>query len=287
MRRYLTYAVLGAVFCIPAAGQKPTPEQQSQTLNTAREIAIHYASKLPNFICNERVERTDQLQRTGQLSTLFHTDHLIIQLSYAGEKEHYKLVSINGGPTTQPLSSLDGIITGGEFGSLQLGVFDQSSAADFQWKEATTLRKHRTAVYTYRIARANSHYKLGRRLDDGTLASAPAGYHGEIVLDQDTSRVLRLTAEADDIPKETGITAFYGAGGLRFRRTSRAAEHLLPSHSKSHMDHGDRKIRQRSDVRCLSQIRSGFVDRFRQAVGKAVHPNRVRFETLATRIASR
>ena len=51
MRRYLTYAALGAFFCIPAAGQKPTPEQQRQTLDTAREIAIHYASKLPNFVC--------------------------------------------------------------------------------------------------------------------------------------------------------------------------------------------------------------------------------------------
>ena len=182
------------------------------------------------------MERTDQLQRTGQLSTVFHSDHLIIQLSYAGQKENYKLVSINGSPTTQPLSSLDGIITGGEFGSLQLGVFDPSSATEFQWKETTTLRKHRAAVYSYRIARANSHYMLGRRLDDGKLASMAAGYHGEVVLDQDTSRVLRLTADADDIPKETGITASSVqvdvAGG----------KHLLPSHSDSRMEHGDRQI---------------------------------------------
>jgi hypothetical protein len=37
-----------------------------------------------------------------------------------------------------------------------LGVFDPPSVADFRWKEATTLRKHRAAIYTYRIARANS-----------------------------------------------------------------------------------------------------------------------------------
>jgi hypothetical protein len=241
MQRYLTYAVLGAVFCISAAGQKPTPEQQRQTLDTAREIAIHYASKLPNFICNEQVERTDQLQRTGQLSTVFHNDHLIIQLSYAGQKEHYKLVSIDGGPTTQPLSSLDGIITGGEFGSLQLGVFDPSSSADFQWKETTTLRKHRAAVYTYRISRANSNYMLGHRLDDGKLASVAAGYHGEFVLDQDTSRVLRLTAEADDIPKETGITASSVQVDYDFVDVA-GGKHLLPSHSESRMEHGDRQI---------------------------------------------
>jgi hypothetical protein len=241
MRRYLTYAALGALFCIPAAGQKPTPEQQRQTLDTAREIAIHYASKLPGFICNEQVERTDQLQPNGRLLTVFHNDHLIIQLSYAGQKENYKLVSIDGSPTTQPLSSLDGIITGGEFGSLQLGVFDPSSAADFQWKETTTLRKHRAAVYTYRIARANSHYMLGSRLDDGKLASVAAGYHGEVVLDLDTSRVLRLTADADDIPKETGITVSSMQVDYDFVDVA-GGKHLLPSHSDTRMEHGDRKL---------------------------------------------
>jgi hypothetical protein len=104
MRRHLTYGALGALFCIPAAGQKPTPEQQSQTLDTAREIAIRYASKLPNFMCNEQVERTDQLQRAGQPLEVSHYDHLIVQLSYAGQKENYKLVSIDGSPTTQAAS---------------------------------------------------------------------------------------------------------------------------------------------------------------------------------------
>jgi hypothetical protein len=241
MRRHLTYAALGALFCIPAAGQKPTPEQQRQTLDAAREIAIHYASKLPDFTCNEQVERTDQLQRPGQPLAVSHYDHLIVQLSYAGQKENYKLVSINGSPTTQPLSSLDGIITGGEFGSLELGVFDPSSAADFQWKETTTLRKHRAAVYTYRIARANSHYMLGRRLDDGQLASVAAGYHGEVVLDWDTSRVLRLTADADDIPKETGITASSVQVDYDFVDVA-GGKHLLPSHSDSRMEHGDRQL---------------------------------------------
>ncbi len=216
------------VFCLPAAGQKPTPEQQRKTLDALREIAIHYASNLPNFICNEEVERTDLLlPREGKLS-VFHTDHLIIQLSYAGQKENYKLLSINGGSITQPFSSLDGIITGGEFRSLQLGVFDPSSAADFRWKEATTLRKHRAAIYTYRIARANSHYMLGRRLEDGKFGSVAAGYYGEVVLDQETSRVLRLTADADDIPEETGITASSMQVDYDFVDVA-GSKHLLPS----------------------------------------------------------
>ena len=174
------------------------------------------------------MKRTDLLlPRAGKLS-VFHTNHLIIQLSYAGQKENYKLLSINGGSTTQPLSSLDGIITGGEFRSLQLGVFDPSSATEFQWKETTTLRKHRAAIYTYRIARANSHYMLGRRLEDGKFGSVAAGYYGEVVLDQETSRVLRLTADADDIPEETGITASLMQVDYDFVDVA-GSKHLLPS----------------------------------------------------------
>jgi hypothetical protein len=48
---------------------------------------------------------------------------------------------MNGKPIQKRLDSLDGLITGCEFGSLLLGVFDPSSAADFQWKESSTIRK--------------------------------------------------------------------------------------------------------------------------------------------------
>jgi hypothetical protein len=94
-----------------------------------------------------------------------------------------------------------------------------------------------------------------------------AGYHGEVALDQDTSRVLRLTAEADDIPKETGITASSVQVDYDFVDVA-GAKRLLPSHSDSRMEHGDSQTRQRGDVHGVSQIRSGFVDRFRQAVGQ-------------------
>jgi hypothetical protein len=81
---------------------------------------------------------------------------------------------------------------------------------------------------------------LGSRLEDGKLASVAAGYHGEVLLDQDTSRVLRLTADADDIPKETGITASSVQMDYDFVDVA-GGEHLLPSHSDSRMEHGDRK----------------------------------------------
>jgi hypothetical protein len=236
MQRHLTIAALGSLLVLPAAAQRPTAQQQQHTLDTARDIAIHYSGKLPDFICNEQVERTDTTS-----SSNIKADRLTIQLSYSGQKEKYKLVAINGSPTQQTLESLDGIITGGEFGSLLLGVFDPSSAADFQWKASSTIRKRPAAIYTYRIARAKSHYMVGYRVGNGAMVSAAAGYHGEVTLDAETSRVLRLTASADDIPKESAILQSSVEVDYDFVDVA-GHSYLLPAHSDTRMERSLRRI---------------------------------------------
>jgi hypothetical protein len=236
MRPYLILAALGSLLCMPAAAQRPTPDEQKHTLDTAREIAIHYTGKLPDFICTGQVERTDRTSQTN-----IKVDRLTIQLTYFGQKEKQKLVAMNGNKTQQPLESLEGLITGGEFGSLLLGVFDPSSSADFQWKESSTIRKRRANVFTFRIARANSHYILGHRAENGKMVEAAAGYHGEVSLDSETSRVLRLTASADDIPKDSGI--FQSSVEVDYDSVEVAGHsYLLPSHSTSHMEKSYRQI---------------------------------------------
>jgi hypothetical protein len=235
MRRPLIIASLGSLLCLTAAAQRPTPDEQHKALDTARELASHFSSKLPDFICNEEVERS---QKTGNN---VNVDHLVIQLSYADQKEKYKLVSLNSRPATQAMESLDGLITGGEFGSLLLGVFDPSSSANFQWKESTTIRKHPVTVYTYKIARANSHYIIGRRTGDGSMVSAPAGYRGEVSLDSKTSHVLRLTASADDIPKDSGILSSSVQVDYDYVDVV-GHSYLLPSRSEAHMERNYRDV---------------------------------------------
>jgi hypothetical protein len=235
MLRYSMFALAASLICIPVSAQRPTPEEQKRTIDTAREIAIHYSSKLPDFICTEQVERTDSTGPNNRKA-----DRLTVELSYSG-KESYTLVAMNGSPTKQTLESLDGLITGGEFGSLLLGIFDPSSSADFKWKESSNIRKRGATVYTYRIPRANSHYLLGRRAQKGTMVSAPAGYHGEIVLDSQTAKVLRLTASADDIPKGSDILQSSMEVDYDFIEVA-GSSHLLPSHSEARMERGYRQI---------------------------------------------
>ncbi len=234
--RPLTIAAAGAILCISASAQRPTADEQQRALAAARDQAVHYASKLPDFLCTEQVERAAS---TSAANT--QVDRLTILLSFNGHKENYKLVSMNGSPTKQSFQSLDGLISRGEFGSQLIGVFEPASAADFQWKESSTLRKRRVAVYTYRIKRANSHYMVGDRNDDGKLMSGPAGYHGEVFLDSETRAVLRLTSVADDIPKEFNVLSSTVEVDYDFV-TVAGKSYLLPSHSQSGMEHGFRKI---------------------------------------------
>jgi hypothetical protein len=235
MARYSVLALAGSILCIPAAAQRPTADEQKQTIDTAREIAIHYSGKLPDFICTEQVERTDSTGPNNRKA-----DRLTIELTYSG-KESYKLVAMNGSPAKQTLESLDGLITGGEFGSLLLGIFDPSSAADFRWKESSKIRNRTAAVYTYRIARANSHYLLGSRAQNGKMVSAPAGYHGEVALDRQTTKVLRLTAAADDIPKGSDILQSSMEVDYDFIEVA-GKSYLLPSRSEARMERGYRQI---------------------------------------------
>jgi hypothetical protein len=229
MRRFIA-AAFASILSLSAADQSPSPEDQKRAIDAARQLAIHYTGKLPDFICTEQVQTTDRTSPTNIKVT-----GLTIELSYFGQKEKQKLVALNGKATQQPLESLDSLITGGEFGNLLIGVFDPSASARFEWKGSATVRKRAVSVYTYRIARAHSHYMVGARDADGGLGAEPAGYHGEIALDKLTGNVLRLTASADDIPKDTAITSSSVEVDYDFATVANKT-HLLPARSEAHME---------------------------------------------------
>jgi len=227
-------AIAGFVFCTVAAAQRPSPEQQKHILDAAREKVLVYSSSLPDFICTEMVQRMESLGSAHNTTT----QKLTIQLSYFGQKENYKVVAINGTRTDQTLESLGGFISAGEFGSLLLRVFEASSMATFQWKRDATVEKRRAAVYSYGVPRAASHYVVGYRNDAGSMVETIAGYHGEVTLDNDTLGVLRVTAVADDIPKDSEIVQstvevdydFADVAGKRYLLPARAQTEMIRSY---------------------------------------------------------
>jgi hypothetical protein len=202
---------------------------QTSKLDLARETALSYAKSLPDFICTEIVQRVSMTGRFVQSA-----DRLTIQLTYFGQQENYKLLAINGAATDRTFESLDGLLTGGEFGTTLVRIFDPASAAEFQPKGATQ--------YAYRVKPANSHYTLGYRTDSGELRIATVGQEGVVTLDKKTSKVLRLTAQATDIPKDFAILAASTTTEYAFVQVA-GGRHLLPVRAESEMLRGNQTTR--------------------------------------------
>jgi hypothetical protein len=138
--------------------------------------------------------------------------------------------------------SLDGLISAGEFCSLLLG-FRPVLSRRFRLEVSADLRKVNTLpsyIRTASRALTKSHYMVGARASAGNLVAA-AGYHGEVVLDSEASRALRLSAFADDIPSTSGILQSSVEVDYDFVDVA-GHNYLLPSRSESHMERKYRQI---------------------------------------------
>lgn len=180
-------------FNLPAV---PSPEELLAAIHHARVYALNYAAHLPDFLCNETVERFEDIGGKGNWDK---KDVLGVKLSYLDHAEDYHLTTLNGHPTTQSFQSMRGAWSQGEFGSMMLEVFVPESHAQFRWDHWTHLRKRPTQVYSYRIKEGTSQYKLA--FGTGSIPDEViVGLEGLVYLDGETNDIVRLTNRAVDIP---------------------------------------------------------------------------------------
>jgi hypothetical protein len=178
---------------VPSMAQQLEPEQDG-LLESAREAALRYSDSLPDFICTEVVRRTQDPQGNGRWRSI---DTLTIKLTYFGHQEDYKLMLVNGKPTTLDYLHAGGALSTGEFGTRLLSLFEPRSHAEFHWKGWTTIRKRRAARFSYRVTRENSIFRIqyGAVADDSNSIVVP--YHGEVFVDEQTHMVLRMTQQGE------------------------------------------------------------------------------------------
>jgi hypothetical protein len=226
----------------------PSPAEQNLVVQEARGIALNYTQSLPDFIATESIRRYSDERGSWQLK-----DTLTIKLSYFDQFEDYKVLNINGRPSTLPYEAVGGTITQGEFGSLLREVFEPRSAAELHWDHWTTLRGRPAQVYTFRVRVANSRYMMvvGNRGERDTIT---AGQHGFVYVDRDTRQIVRIVAEADSIPEKFPVRhsttsldyGFADVGGRQF---------LLPLRAEVRM--GTASIQTRNEVEFHSYKKFG------------------------------
>jgi hypothetical protein len=176
---------------VPIAG--PGPLEEKKIVEEARQWALNYVKRLPDFICTQVTRR--YVDPSG-LEFWQRDDVITARLTYFEQKEDYKVVLVNSRPTDVSYDRLGGSTSTGEFGSMLKEVFDPETQADFRWERWAMLRTRRMHVFAYRVLQSRSkwHVSYERRLD------IVPGYSGLVYVDRDTHAVMRISLEAQDIP---------------------------------------------------------------------------------------
>jgi urease beta subunit len=216
----------------------PSRDEMAAAIHHARVYALSYEANLPNFLCNENIVRYEDLRGKGAWEK---RDILGLRLSFEDREEKDKLVTLNGRPTTWPLSAVAGARTSGEFGALMLQILDPGSRGKFHWDHWTLLRKRPTQVYAYRIDAADSHYKLvfGTAYQHEETVAA---MEGTLYLDGESLDIVRIANHAADIElsfpvRQAATTLDYAAqdvGGKRY---------VLPLHAEIRLSTGQIRTR--------------------------------------------
>jgi hypothetical protein len=189
----------------PPQAPPPTSIEQKAIIDHAREYALSYSQRLPDFICTQVTRRyaapapgTRAGGRADGEPSFQLLDTLTSRLSYFEQKEEKKLILKDNSVTTQDYKTLGGATTTGEFGSLLRDIFEPATQAHFEWDHWATIRNQLTMAVAYHVDQARSqwHIDFEHRLD-----IVPA-YHGLVYVDDKTREILRVTLVAEGIPAD-------------------------------------------------------------------------------------
>ena len=183
----------------------PSSEEQSAIISDMREYALNYTDSLPDFICTQVTRRygaylpgTKYGGPLGGDPRWQALDTLQIRLSFFQKKEQYKVVLVNSTLVNQDYEKIGGSKSFGEFGSMLKEIFEPGTEARFVWDHWGTLRGKRVMAFRYHVPLDTSKYQL---IVDNKLRITTA-YTGLVEVEPDTHAVVRLTAEAEDIPAD-------------------------------------------------------------------------------------
>ena len=182
----------------------PSSVEQAAVLDDVREYALNYSRNLPDFICTQVTRRfaapapgTKYGGSADSNPTWYAQDTLQIRLSFSQHTgEQYTVVLIGNQVVNQDYRKVGGAKSFGEFGSMLQQIFEPMTEAHFEWDHWGTLRGQRVMAFAYHVRLDRSKYQLV--VDDHDRITT--AYHGLVEVDPKTHVVLRVTAEAENIP---------------------------------------------------------------------------------------
>ncbi len=190
----------GPLKIVPSADPngKPTPEEIASILADAAKYAMAYRETLPNFMCEQATDHSINLIDNWGGNKWTHKNKVTELLTFFEHRESRITLDeeISEAAGRANLNRVRAVDSAGEFGFALSGLFRPESKANFHWKESGLLEDGTVQIFDYSVAKENSTFNL--RVSSSDVITV--GYHGQVVIDNSTRTVRRLTQVIEGIP---------------------------------------------------------------------------------------
>ncbi|HMT08317.1 MAG TPA: hypothetical protein PKA82_09960 [Pyrinomonadaceae bacterium] len=196
----------------PVGTALPSAAEQLDILDKAKSNTWSALDEMPDFVVKQLIARSEAYAGTGNWQTY---SNLVIAVSYSNEKgEQYRVLVKDGAPvqdaTTQnSYNGLSGATSGGEFVEDLKKIFDKDSKTKFEAFTTDVVRGRRAVVYNYEIdIQNNKNGGVGLKDDKARPNGySPAGEKGQIWIDRDAHRILRIEYKLTNIEPNFPVKA--------------------------------------------------------------------------------
>ena len=169
-----------------------TQPNEDSVIEKARDVAAQFSGNLPNFFCQQVTTRYESDHPKQGWTAL---DIVTADVAYENGRESYKNIKVGNKPVNKAMEDIEGTRSTGEFATILEGLLDPASGTTFRRTGTDTIHGRSTWVYKFEVARDRSRW----RIEAPSQLYYPA-FNGEVWIDKQTSRVLRIEQSAHNMP---------------------------------------------------------------------------------------
>ena len=227
----------------PKQPPPPSDEEQERIIEAARENALSYTDRLPDFVCLQLTRR--YVDPSGLEMDWLKQDEIKTRVSYVENKENYEVLSVNNRVVNnRGMFELGGANSTGEFGSMLAEMFEPNTGTRFRWARHSLLRRRPVYVFHYDVLRRRSRWRI--RFDNSE--EIVTAYQGLVYVDKESEQVLRIAMSATGIPADFPIQEARSRLDYDFAEIS-GREFLLPLKAQMNMRQSKFLIRNNVEFR--------------------------------------
>jgi hypothetical protein len=184
------------------------------------QFALTFRRQLPDFVCEQTTSSTG-----WRATTVMNAE-----VTFENGHEHYSNVTIDGKPPSVEAARAMKFISEGELGSDLVDLFRAPVAAEFKVGKKDKLHKIAASVYKFHMAAEKNTFW---ELRDTRGVGLHPEYQGELWLERETGRLLRLKLRPVHLPSDFEFTSTTVMTDYNYILITNAGRFLLPSRSET------------------------------------------------------